>query len=220
MIMGAWGLGKKKGWTNPYVTDGLIAMWDGEWNAGGGVHDAAATTWVDLVGGVELSAKGNPEIRSDSVHFNGTSCFGKEFSVGTIGTFEIVCESVAQSGIDPEILRLDNSPVYKIYVNSNEISCGIATVGQFSSRLGLSKALGSWLVSASPQKLFKNGQHISDWNVSRALNCSGVVIGAGSTGLYRPSVCTVYCVRIYSRVLTAAEVAANYAIDKKRFNLP
>ena len=27
-------------WTNPYVTDGLVAMWDGEWNAGGGVHDA------------------------------------------------------------------------------------------------------------------------------------------------------------------------------------
>ena len=33
------------GWVNPYVTDGLVAMWDGEWNAGGGVHDASANEW-------------------------------------------------------------------------------------------------------------------------------------------------------------------------------
>ena len=30
----------------------------------------------------------------------------------------------------------------------------------------------------------------------------------------------IYAVRIYSRALTAAEIAANYAIDKKRLNLP
>lgn len=30
----------------------------------------------------------------------------------------------------------------------------------------------------------------------------------------------VYCIRLYSRALTASEIAANYAIDKARFNLP
>jgi hypothetical protein len=30
----------------------------------------------------------------------------------------------------------------------------------------------------------------------------------------------IYCTRIYSRALTSAEIAANYAIDKARFNLP
>jgi len=30
----------------------------------------------------------------------------------------------------------------------------------------------------------------------------------------------IYCVRLYSRALTADEIAANYAIDKIRFNLP
>ena len=33
MIFGAWGIGRP--WTNPYVTDGLVAMWDAEWNVGG-----------------------------------------------------------------------------------------------------------------------------------------------------------------------------------------
>ena len=35
-------------WVNPYVTDGLVAMWDGEWNAGGGVHDPNAMVWKNL----------------------------------------------------------------------------------------------------------------------------------------------------------------------------
>ena len=35
---------------NPYIRDGLIATWDGEWNVGFGEHDAESTTWVDLTG--------------------------------------------------------------------------------------------------------------------------------------------------------------------------
>ena len=34
-----------------YVQDGLVAMWDGIENAGWGVHDLSATTWVNLAGG-------------------------------------------------------------------------------------------------------------------------------------------------------------------------
>ncbi len=31
---------------------------------------------------------------------------------------------------------------------------------------------------------------------------------------------TVHALRLYNRALTAAEIAANYAVDKERFNLP
>jgi len=41
-------------WRNPYITHGLVSMWDGEWNAGGGIHDPAATSWPDLVSGLTL----------------------------------------------------------------------------------------------------------------------------------------------------------------------
>ena len=54
----------KDGWTTlyanfkdptaGYVTDGLVARWDGIDNAGIGVHDPDARTWVDLVGGYDL----------------------------------------------------------------------------------------------------------------------------------------------------------------------
>ena len=46
------------GWKNPYVTDGLVAMWDGEWNAGPGKHDNSATGLKDLVGSRDLSLVG------------------------------------------------------------------------------------------------------------------------------------------------------------------
>lgn len=42
-----------------YVKEGLVAMWDGEENAGFGIHDQYATTWKDLAGNCDLSATGN-----------------------------------------------------------------------------------------------------------------------------------------------------------------
>lgn len=33
---------------NQYVTDGLVAWYDGEWNVGIGEHDSSATVWKDL----------------------------------------------------------------------------------------------------------------------------------------------------------------------------
>ena len=36
--------------TNPYITDGLIAMWDGTWNIGLGTHDEMTTVWRDITG--------------------------------------------------------------------------------------------------------------------------------------------------------------------------
>ena len=41
-------------WKNPYITDGLVAWWDGIWNAGLGVHDSNATVWRDIIGGREF----------------------------------------------------------------------------------------------------------------------------------------------------------------------
>lgn len=37
-----------------YVKDGLVCLWDGIENVGYGVHDGAATGWVDLVGGLTI----------------------------------------------------------------------------------------------------------------------------------------------------------------------
>ena len=55
----SFAIANAKRWRNPYITDGLVAMWDGIWNAGPGVHDPNATTWKDLVGDIDLSVNLN-----------------------------------------------------------------------------------------------------------------------------------------------------------------
>jgi hypothetical protein len=55
-------------------------------------------------------------------------------------------------------------------------------------------------MSASTDKTFRFFQYSRDWAETRD---------------------TTFCaVRLYSRALTADEIAANYAVDKARFNLP
>ena len=38
-------------YSGSYVTDGLIAFWDAEWNAGLNMHDPSSRTLVNLCGG-------------------------------------------------------------------------------------------------------------------------------------------------------------------------
>ena len=47
----------------------------------------------------------------------------------------------------------------------------------------------------------------------------GFGLGSISTSGYPATGAKFYNLRVYSRALTAAEVAANYAVDKIRFNL-
>ena len=42
-----------KTFENPYITDGLIAMWDGEWNVGIGIHNDKANVWNELISGYD-----------------------------------------------------------------------------------------------------------------------------------------------------------------------
>ena len=48
---------------------------------------------------------------------------------------------------------------------------------------------------------------------------TGTTLGIGRDSYTSMNV-DIYSLRLYSRALTAAEIAANYAIDKERFNLP
>ena len=53
------------------------------------------------------------------------------------------------------------------------------------------------------------------WSVRNKSTIIGDVVMNGSYGFTG----NVHCIRLYSRALTAAEIADNYAIDKKRFGL-
>ncbi len=48
-------LSQEEAFENPYITDGLVAMWDGEWNVGFGKHDSNTLVWKDLIGNNDIT---------------------------------------------------------------------------------------------------------------------------------------------------------------------
>lgn len=245
--------GGKKAWQNPYVTNGLVAMWDGEWNAGPGVHDQNATTWKNLVAG---SSFGDGVVGS-SIGVTGTSvghvwtndsCRNMSSS-GYYYCFGVSASAEAmQSVISSETVAsiISSSTLYQNGWNVPFMSkCSVAFAR--NSDEGVLGYLTFWpngkwqpwmagadaLYSMSPlTRRSYYSEPFSD-KLKLMVNGDGVIYTLGrsnGTTLGVPSsypliygnntIMDVSCIRLYSRALTASEVAANYAIDKARFNLP
>lgn len=232
MLLGARQFFEKRGapaWTNPYVTDGLIAMWDGEWNAGGGVHDAAATVWKDLIGtndfhdfdsGVTWGDKyfHLPDVRNAARAYT-------LYDESSVKTVECVIKPFGNNGL--VVAAFSVNPIrgeWSRWVGlraNNTINFGSAlpyasasvTSSEFTSYSGTFDE--SW-------KIFRNATQL-EIGVGQGMNwgTSWVVqyptLNAAASAL---SVTDIANIRLYSRPITAAEIAANYAIDKARFNLP
>lgn len=226
-------------WRNPYITDGLIAMFDGEWNAGGGVHDPNATTWKDLVGGLEQKLIG--AIRFGENYIEKTAEGGGTSGLlsaslaatlnGTNNTIEVVYSCVRDG--NNQRYRLGSSGTEFMWTNgSNYWAVFYYSGSALKYILDVGKVVGNNVIDAF--SLARNGGAFIGYNKGiktrekTGENDVGTVASEGSTyklisdaeAIYNVFQSKTYSVRIYNRALTAAEVAANYAIDKKRFNLP
>ena len=99
---------------NPYVADGLVAWWDGLWNAGLGVHDAAATVWKDLAGTRDATLRrgangwGADALRTRSLTGGtaetSTAATMDGFAFASVGAFEIVFRVDAAQNANGETL--------------------------------------------------------------------------------------------------------------------
>lgn len=237
------GRGGKTGWVNPYVTDGLVAMWDGEWNAGGGVHDPAATTWVDLSGNgqdftLDLS---HSEISSDCISFDGrgkVTPISTNFALSENLTLEIVAKrSVAFVSATTRPFftfgqyiywRGDGTnqggpigfTVYHTPTNSVQMYCvpNIDTTTR-PVALGVVAIQNNENTQFLARAPWVNGSLAT---YSRVYGYGSARSSSASVGTTNTSdgVTSIYTVRVYNRNLTSEEFASNYAIDKDRFNLP
>lgn len=243
MLLGARQFFERRGgggWTNPYVTDGLVAMWDGEWNAGGGVHDANATVWKDLVAGIELISKGGHlwaekscdvhevwscsdgqsktylqanffdgpktvggayfvEVVSNTTSGNSKNIFGERFSSLTIFTYQSYVQAWLGNG--------NNSNSRLPYNTSGTASFACINQGgaQWTNLCYANGAQTESLIRTSYGGTLSRTDFIG--------------IGLGEYAEWGVAEGDYYCIRLYNRAPTAAEIAANYALDKARFNL-
>lgn len=226
--------GSAKKWENPYITDGLVAMWDGEWNAGGGKHDANATVWKDLVGDDDLVCSG------DYVWNNGfeypSTMQGVTKAVGntlyTLGDLSIhICVSiksstpsnihsgdlfsldrVAGSGIVSYAASKNQPQTFSWWTfGANHASTVVAIDGETTSAV-LAK-------EGSVINAFLDGRRVEYWRQTNTLE-GFVSIGQLRDQSKRSAPnAIVHNFGIYNRALTAEEIAYNYNIDKQRFGL-
>ena len=225
-----------EGWTNPYVTEGLVAMWDGEWNAGGGntafVTPASSTpVWGDKYFKMHSGATGfiSGENSAYSSLLTTPSC-----------TLEMVVDSL-----------VSGSNYAYVYVGGVATDWGICGLTRFITRdfIGSSsKIMGYGTVESRFDVKTLDLSHVQSYSCSRidADGCRVITravglksdytktqsygsinytenkigIGCGTRGGYTSGgEANVHSVRIYNRALTDSEVDSNYAIDRERFGL-
>jgi hypothetical protein len=242
----AFGGGGKRGLSaKDYIQDGLIAMWDGIENAGWGVHDPSTTVWKDLVGIYDGTVGANVVVMDNCMSFNGTIGEANAVKVGkvTFGSPQFVTfETVFIKDHDAEVSVYNeavfgqtenNTPMVSMFVKSKlsvqYVKLGTSTtlgISYGSAPFGMREMMSASFRYASDKiQLFKDGVVVaSKSNDSTPIDMSSTshnfYIGGDS---YNPEEYTllgrVFNLRIYSRALTAEEIAYNYNIDKQRFGL-
>lgn len=221
--------------TNPisarsYVNDGLIAMWDGIENAGWGTHDPNATVWKDLVGGISLTNEGATvlpdgfDVSTGVLAKGGTAPFPVGESNGSNKSLEIVTSSL--KGLEVTVISpADDASMgfaKRAYHNSFYPYCFASSRNSYCDPNNSGLAYRHFSIAYTT---FNTGTAVIDGRSSYSLSSgsrrgySGAKLCVGSVYGATPGNFTVHVIRLYSRALSADEIAHNYAIDKERFNL-
>ena len=205
-----------------YVQDGLVAMWDGIENAGWGVHDPNATVWKDLVGSNDFIYHGSPFVESNNLRFDGYSYC----SVNTNLSAECI-EIIASFNSD----KINNAVFSATGIRKPQLTK--TTSGGWG--FGYSGVRWPSLLLSPYDNLvhtfvYNNREGNSEEYIDgifkesydmKPINCSSLFLArTQNSGVSYNGETSIYCVRIYETQLERKEVAANYAIDKARFNLP
>ena len=216
-----------------YVTNGLIALYDGINNAGYGKHSTEGI-WVDLVGGLKALAPDTTSWDNNCVVLDKNTNKSISFPsyYGDAKTIEIVYkvddtqntqykEAAVLTGlfgyglynqVGSNIFFTDNSHTTtsnKRYIAPYDAPYGTKTVVSYIKGTTTANDTTGW-------KCYVNGEQ-------KTINYGGSGIATYGPGIQiradRKFTGNVYCIRIYDRELTAQEILANQAIDNTRFNL-
>lgn len=222
-----------------YITDGLIHRWDAINNTGDG-HDSTATVWKDLVGNVDLTKVVDGDWTDDALDFPNTTSTntGRSWTSSnaitdsTNMTIEVCLEPYGSIGAVAWFTGYSVNHNKMIGILSSDVSvCGYANAGTngcaitgFSSLTEVKSIVATYTDTTQVDTYYVNG-------VAKTKNCTHtygrskvtnmIIGGYGGTasGNTYPYSGKIHAIRVYNRVLTANEIAQNYAVDVARFGL-
>lgn len=208
-----------------YVNDGLVAMWDGIENAGWGVHDANATVWKDLSGnGYDLELRNSAHFDINSLvtaeKNNVSALLDRTLSYRSIEVCGFADESRNSSALVCFGNYLDSGIMLVCYWNSIQTYNGNYQI-KFTNPVS-ARSTWSGTHDGSNHLAYVNGKAAVGTITTNNWSSRAGTFGLSGSSNYAAYnfVGNYYCVRLYTRALTAAEIAANYAIDVQRFNFP
>lgn len=216
-------------WTNPYITDGLVGYWDGEWNAEGGKHDDALDLLVDLSGGGhDMTFVGTHQLNDKSVTIDGVAnAYGtiNGLTWGPQSTQEFIVNLSAVDNYGRLIAEQRGLGVMKHPEGFAAGYCyGFNTDGPIGSYvrhdLGVAVNLSLSFGEDKIVRFYINGLLSGERSESSfSSSFSGQTTFFNRTTGSRGITGQLHAVRLYNRALSAEEIASNYAIDARRFGL-
>lgn len=218
-----------------YVTDGLVAWWDGEYNAGSIKRHLDETSeqlgeWKDVIADRSFVLVSGCTVGEKSIGFNGNAKAGTlsvadsqaTFDACKDGTLEIVMK--AKDSLSTIALHgtLTSGMAFGAYSGGIILHTGNSNSYMFQN-IDWSSAVRSYAVNYADTfatEGFVNGSGVALGNNQYWGDPpSQAYLGSRSTGAAAFSG-DIYCIRLYSKRLTKDQVAANYAVDASRFPLP
>lgn len=240
--------GKRTPTAKDYVQSGLAYLYDGIENAGWETHDATQNGWVNLVDGTMpfvFSQSADTYFGNDYLHRSDTSgMLLPDFPIIKANTTTELVLSVSADNTPSGNARFMGARA----LNRFEIDCyssgvekaprmywrrtGGTSYTTTYCRFKRTSAWGLWALVMSVdssgvmtiEDTITGASWTSDTNTVDLAFYADIpaVIGCWAQGntAYSQMICDIHRIARYNKVLTADEIAANYAIDKARFGLP
>lgn len=231
---------EKQSWSNPYITDGLVAMWDGEWNAGGGISDDELRCMeitgnngdVTFLGDVERTKNGfylNKKRLSSGFGYGLSTLLRKE-DVENTSTVQICVEIPNKYNHWEGIFRynvadIGVNAVLNWYYHKNGGARSACNQG-FSFSVG-QKVVNTviFTVGQDRPRCFINDYESGSVDVNGPYHTNTyneVLVGVGydsDVSKWKPCCMVMYSIRVYNRALSEEEISYNCNVDKVRFGL-
>ena len=214
---------------NPYVTDGLVAMWDAEWNSVLGLHSMDTNKWNDIVSGYNLQlASGTPTWESKANVINGkwgivSSNLQALFKAANKNNLSYeLCFSALPYNIKGTVLGFNGTLIGTI-ANSSNIGDWCWSGIWIQSNKFRTTRKGTLSVVRNGQTsrtdVYEDGALLSG-KTSSTGGPTGQTFGIGyGYGQWNnaPTGIKIHCIRLYNRMLTESEIQKNKDIDTNRF---
>lgn len=209
----------------PYVTDGLVAMWDGIWNSGIEKHETKPEYIADLVGHNSLfltwGAYGTGIVIGEDYFAINNIRGGKAANYDMTelkdaildGNFTIdVCVRIdvknGQLWMIDDNTRMYGASAYMSWLKVRGALTLIDTLYQTQGE----KATLTCVGSNNGNIVYRDGVAFKNFGMGTQTVSDGIEIGYGTAGGW-----FFFCVRIYNRALSGEEVEYNHLIDRERF---